>query len=210
MSEFTIERYAVGDLGANCYFVIHNNTQKLVIVDPGGDGRYLIDKIKERKLIPEAILLTHGHFDHACDADLLKKEFQIPVYAHEEERQVLETPEMNLSGEFGRMQSYYADCYVKDNDILKLGGATYQVLWTPGHTNGGACYYLQEEQILFSGDTLFAGSIGRTDFPTGAMNTLLSSIRQKVFTLPDEVVVLPGHMSQTTIGQEKKSNPFLQ
>ena len=158
---------------------------------------------------PVAILLTHGHFDHATGAADLAKEFSIPVYAYETEKETLENEEMNLCHMTGEHHVFHADIYLKDEQELDLAGFHIRVLHTPGHTPGGCCYYFEEQKILFSGDTLFCESVGRTDFPGGSASGLIRSVREKLLRLPEDVRVYPGHMSQTTIGTEKMYNPFV-
>lgn len=137
------------------------------------------------------------------------KEFSVPVYLHEDEKKVLENPELNLSGVFGSSYSYSDVQCLKDGQELFISGFTFKIIHTPGHTCGGCCYYCEDEGILISGDTLFYQSVGRSDFPTGSMSTLVRSIKEKLFCLPDDVMVYPGHNDLTCIGDEKKYNPFV-
>ncbi len=130
------------------------------------------------------------------------------AYACKAERELLKNAGMNVSRQAGRACETYADVYVEDGEEITLAGMTCRVIATPGHTGGGCCYYFQEAGILVSGDTLFAGSVGRTDFPTGSMGTLVRSIKEKLFVLPEDTRVYPGHGESTTIGDEKKNNPF--
>ena len=209
MVDLRIEEYNVGDIGTNCYFIVNADTKEMLVIDPGGDGKDLIRRINNSELKPVAVLLTHGHYDHAADADVVAKEYDIPIYAHEAERETLENPNLNLSPMFGRREIYHADKYVKDGDILNLAGFTIRVIHTPGHTVGGCCYYFDGNKVLASGDTLFCGSVGRTDFPKGSMSDLVRSIREKLLDLPGDTAVLPGHESRTTIGYERQYNAFL-
>lgn len=209
MVDLRIEEYNVGDIGTNCYFIVNANTKEMLVIDPGGDGKDLIRRINNSELKPVAVLLTHGHYDHAADADVVAKEYDIPIYAHEAERETLENPNLNLSPMFGCREIYHADKYVKDGDILNLAGFTIRVIHTPGHTVGGCCYYFDGNKVLASGDTLFCGSVGRTDFPKGSMSDLVRSIKEKLLDLPGDTAVLPGHESRTTIGYERQYNAFL-
>lgn len=209
MVDLRIEEYNVGDIGTNCYFIVNADTKEMLVIDPGGDGKDLIRRINNSELKPVAVLLTHGHYDHAADADVVAKEYHIPIYAHEAERETLENPNLNLSPMFGRREIYHADKYVKDGDILNLAGFTIRVIHTPGHTVGGCCYYFDGNKVLASGDTLFCGSVGRTDFPKGSMSDLVRSIKEKLLDLPGDTAVLPGHESRTTIGYERQYNAFL-
>lgn len=209
MVDLRIEEYNVGDIGTNCYFIVNADTKEMLVIDPGGDGKDLIRRINNSELKPVAVLLTHGHYDHAADADVVAKEYDILIYAHEAERETLENPNLNLSPMFGRREIYHADKYVKDGDILNLAGFTIRVIHTPGHTVGGCCYYFDGNKVLASGDTLFCGSVGRTDFPKGSMSDLVRSIKEKLLDLPGDTAVLPGHESRTTIGYERQYNAFL-
>ena len=165
--------------------------------------------IKSEGLQVEAILLTHGHFDHIMGIGDLRREFSVPVYAHEGDRETLLDPSLNLSISYTDGYTFDGATYVRDGQTLELAGASFQVIHTPGHTPGGVCYYLENEKVLFSGDTLFQNSVGRTDFPNSSMSDLIRSLREKVMALPDDVKVYPGHMGETTIGHERKHNPFI-
>lgn len=205
-----LEQYVVGPVATNCYLAIHKQTREALLVDPGDEIGCLPDILKEHHCRLVAILLTHGHFDHAGAAEMLAARYNLPIFAHEKEKETLENPELNLSGAMGGQGvSFAADVYVKDQQELQLAGFTIRVLFTPGHTAGGCCYYLPREDVVFSGDTLFCGSIGRTDFPGGSASTLVQGIREKLLTLPERTIVLPGHDSRTTIEQERMYNPFL-
>lgn len=205
-----IEEYTVGEVQTNCFFIINPKTKEALIIDPGAEADFLARKIRAGGYQPVAILLTHGHFDHADAVADLKAEFDIPVYAYEAEKRVLEDPMLNLTGMWGiRGKQYHADRFVKDGDILELAGYQIKVLFTPGHTPGGCCYYFDGYKVLASGDTLFAASVGRTDFPEGSMSALVRGIREKLLVLPGDTEVLPGHMGRTTIGYERQYNPFL-
>lgn len=204
-----VKHLTVGMIGTNCYLAVNTMTKETVIIDPGDEAKRIDRLIRENGYIPRAILLTHGHFDHVMAVDALSAEYGLKVYAHELERETLEDPVMNVSGMMGSTQTFHATDCIRDGELLTLAGYTFQVLLTPGHTRGGVCYYLASEHVLFSGDTLFAGSVGRTDFPGGSMSTLIGSIREKLLALPDETVVYPGHMEVTTIGAERTGNMFL-
>lgn len=204
-----IEQYCVGEVGTNCYFAINEDTKEMLVVDPGDAAEMLAGKIREGGYRPQAVLLTHGHFDHAMAAEELAGMFGIQIYAHEAEKETLEQPRLNVSAMLGRRDAYHADVFVKDGEVLSLAGMELKVLHTPGHTEGGCCYYLEKEKVLFSGDTLFCQSVGRTDFPRGSMSQLVRSIKEKLMPLPDDVKVYPGHMSVTSIGMERHRNPFL-
>ena len=204
-----IEKFVLGSMGTNCYLLINEETKELVVVDPATCPDYLVSHIKSNGYIPKAILLTHAHFDHVMGIDGWVKEFDIPVYLHEDEKQILEDPRLNLSGVFGTDYSYNKASCLQDKQILELAGFKFKVIHTPGHTAGGCCYYEEAEAVLFSGDTLFCQSVGRSDFPTGSMSTLVRSIKEKLFCLPDDVMVYPGHNDVTCIADEKVYNPFV-
>lgn len=204
-----IEKFVLGSMGTNCYLIINEATKELVIVDPATCPDYVVNHVKSNGYIPKAIFLTHAHFDHVMGIDGWVKEFGISVYLHEEERKILEDPELNLSGLFGTCYSYNDVKCLKDGQEMNIAGFTFKIIHTPGHTSGGCCYYCAEEVILISGDTLFYHSVGRSDFPTGSMGTLVRSIKEKLFCLPDDVMVYPGHDDATCIGDEKKYNPFV-
>ena len=209
MGKSKVERVLCGSVGTNCYFLINTQTQETVIIDPADDAPMLSAKLKEKNLKPAAILLTHGHYDHIMAVEELRKEYGIPVIAHEEEKQILENPRGNLSPMIGMPFTVKADRFVKDEELLVTAGFSIRVLHTPGHTIGGCCYYLADENLLFSGDTLFWESVGRTDFPTGSMSALVRSIKEKLMVLPESTRVYPGHMGSTSIENEKQNNPFL-
>jgi glyoxylase-like metal-dependent hydrolase (beta-lactamase superfamily II) len=180
-----------------------------VIIDPATCPDYLVSHIKTHGYIPKAIFLTHAHFDHVMGIDGWVREFDIPVYLHEEEKRILEDPMLNLSGVFGSSYSYSKVECLHDGQMLEVAGFTFKVIHTPGHTAGGCCYYEETEGVLISGDTLFHQSVGRSDFPTGSMGTLIRSIKEKLFCLPDDVMVYPGHNDLTCIADEKMYNPFM-
>lgn len=209
MSELAVKHMVVGAVATNCYLAENTRTREALIIDPGDSAGRIAQIIKDEGVTPVAVLLTHGHFDHAMAAGELAEEFQIPVYAHEKEQETLENPRINLSGMIGQSLAFHADRYVRDGETLDLAGFQIQVLHTPGHTLGGVCYYLESEKTLFSGDTLFCQSVGRTDFPTGSASVLIRSIKEKLMPLPDDTTVYTGHEDMTTIGMERKYNPFI-
>lgn len=209
MAGLRVEQYVVGPVMTNCYFAVNEDTNEMLVIDPGDEAEMLVAKIKERQLTPVAVLLTHGHFDHASAAQGVADAFGIQIYAEEHEKETLETPSINLCGMVGGREVYHADVYVKDNDVLHLAGFEIKVFHTPGHTKGGCCYYIEKEQSVFAGDTLFNESVGRTDFPGGSASVLLHSIEEKLMPLPGQTKVYPGHNSTTTIGWEREYNPFL-
>ena len=205
-----IENFVLGPVGTNCYIVINEGTKECFLVDMAACPPELVSHIKNSGLTVKAVLLTHGHFDHIMGLDCFLEEFPVPVYACAAEKELLESAQLNSSsGMLGQPYTFHGAQYVKDGDLLDIAGMKIQVIQTPGHTIGGCCYYIADEQTLFSGDTLFRASIGRTDLPTGSMGALVRSVKEKILVLPDETRVYPGHMEETTVGYEKKYNPFL-
>lgn len=197
-------------LGTNCYIVLNEKTNECLIIDPGSGASIIADKIKAIGGKPVGILLTHGHFDHAGDAKAVSQMYNIPVYASKLEENTLDNSKFNLSGMFyGETSSYHADVLLKDNEEFDLAGFHIRMLSTPGHTEGGCCYYFSYFGVVFSGDTLFCGAVGRTDFPGGSMSVLIKSVKEKLLTLPEDTVVYPGHDSATTIESERINNPYI-
>ena len=168
-----------------------------------------VDMARKEGLKPVAVLLTHGHVDHAEGAEEFAKEFGIRIYAHELEKDTLEDPEINASWMMGKRQVFSADEFLKDEQEIDLAGFHIRVLFTPGHTPGGCCYYFPYEEVLFSGDTLFCQSVGRTDFKKGSMSDLVRGIKDKLMVLPERTTVYPGHNDITSIENERMYNPYL-
>lgn len=208
MSDIKIGKYILSVCSTNCYYIYREGDDKAIFIDPGDRGEYIYKDLKEKGLEVKAILLTHGHFDHIWGCDELKKLSGAPVYASEQEKELLNSAELNVSDMAGRPCTTDADVYFKDGELLDINGFKIKAIFTPGHTGGSCCFYFEEERILFSGDTLFEESVGRTDFPTGSSSVLGRSLRDKLSILPDETIVYPGHGDATDIGHEKKYNPF--
>lgn len=209
MSSIKCDFRVVGPVQTNCYFAYNVDTLGCVIVDPGDESDKIIKYIENKELKPEAILLTHGHFDHIGAVSDLRKKYGIKVYAADKERDTLSDINLNLSSQFmGNHMSIEADEWMQDGQEIELLGDTVRCILTPGHTVGGMCYYFVKNGLLFSGDTLFQQSVGRTDFPGGSMSQIIQSIRTKLFILPDFVKVYPGHGMMTSIQEEKMLNPF--
>lgn len=195
----------------NTYILYNEETMEGLVVDPSFSPEQYIKAIEEKKIHLTSIFLTHAHVDHMAGMNELRKAFpEARMYMDKRDRPFLRDPERNLSYMFPMPTLVDdADVWVKDGDEIETSGYTFQVIDTSGHTPGGISFYLKKEGIVFTGDSLFQGSIGRTDFPGGSMKELTGSIRKNLFTLPDSTVVLSGHGEQTTIGQEKRTNPFL-
>ena len=197
--------FVVGLIHTNCYMVINEETKEAVVVDAAKSPKKMLDYAEEKGFDVKAILLTHGHFDHIMGIDEILSVYDIPVYVHEDEKETMIDPAINLS----RNYSFSDAVYLKDGEVLNLAGMEFKVIHTPGHTPGCVCYYMESEKVLFSGDTLFEMSVGRTDFPNGSTETLVKSVREKLFVLPDDVLVFPGHMGETSIGYEKLHNMYV-
>lgn len=208
MSNLKIGKIVLSVCETNCYYVYKEGDENCIVVDPGDKGDYIYTVLKEKGLAVSCILLTHGHFDHIWGCEELRQLSGAKVFALDEERAVLKNANLNVSDMIGRSCTIEADEYVHDMDVLTLNGMKIQVLATPGHTQGSCCYNFVEENTIFTGDTLFEESVGRTDFPTGSGRTLSESISTKLAPLSDDIVVYPGHGSQTTIEHERQYNPF--
>ncbi|MDO5755443.1 MAG: MBL fold metallo-hydrolase [Tissierellia bacterium] len=191
-------------MGENIYILSQN--KDAIIIDPGGEEGRMDHYIKEKGLNPKMILLTHGHGDHIFAVDHLREKYNIPVIAHEEEKEILEDGEKNWSGQLGQFMEICADEYITEKEIKKFGDYEIRFLHTPGHTKGGMCIHVGN--YLFTGDTLFKQSIGRTDLPTGSMRSLLASLN-KIVQLDKDTIVLPGHGPASTVGFEKEHNTFI-
>lgn len=207
MDTLRIKTCVLGMVSTDCYIVYDAN--EAVIIDPADNAPYILETCKKLGVKPVAVLLTHGHFDHIGAVEELRKAVSLKIYAGEEEKNLLENPSLNLSTSFGAAVSLCADQLLKDREKLELLGRTWEVLATPGHTAGSVCYLIETEGVLFSGDTLFAESLGRTDFPTGSSAAIISSITETLFELQDDIMAYPGHGEPTTIGHEKEYNPVV-
>ena len=199
----------LGVCQTNCYFVYREGSSKVIFIDPADYGDQIFQAMKNNGFEVAAILLTHGHFDHIWGCSKLRQLTSAPVYAYEGEEDVLLSSDLNVSAGAGRACTVKANILLKDGEEVTIEGMTFKLIATPGHTKGSCCYYFEEADMLISGDTLFEESVGRTDLPTGSMSTLVRSVKDKLFVLPDDTVVYPGHGDSTTIGHEKKYNPFI-
>lgn len=198
-------------MGVCSYIIGCEETGKGAIVDPGGDERRLLDEASNLGLDIVYIIATHGHPDHVCGNKAVKEATGADIVMHELDAEFFESPEtQNYFSMLGLEPSPPTDKRVREGETVDIGNLSFQVIHTPGHTPGGMCLYLAPN--LITGDTLFVGGIGRTDFPGGSFEELIGSLKKKVLVLPDETVVWPGHGYgglQSTIGEEKRSNPYL-
>ncbi|MDC3413397.1 MBL fold metallo-hydrolase [Aquibacillus sp. 3ASR75-11] len=198
---------SLGPLGTNCYLL--DDGEQSIMIDPGGDSEVIVSHMEQLALKPIAILLTHAHFDHIGAVDALKDQFHIPVYINEQESDWLADPMKNGSGLFSTKE-------IRANDPdhflpigpFQIGTFSLEIRHTPGHSPGSVSFVFPKEKAVISGDALFQRGIGRTDLPGGNTEQLISSIRNELFTLSDDFTIYPGHGPNTTIGEEKKDNPF--
>ncbi|NMA19488.1 MAG: MBL fold metallo-hydrolase [Lentisphaerae bacterium] len=193
----------VGILSVNCYLVWHSETKEAYVVDPGADAALIEKRVAAVGLTPRAILMTHGHVDHLLAVPHLAKKWQVPVWIHAEDVSLYQSPDNALLPWIPAAENLPAPV----PEIPVIDGLEFTLLHTPGHTRGGVCFYFPNEKFVLTGDTLFKGTHGRTDFPGGSQKQIMHSIHNILFKLPDETKVYPGHHGASTIGNEKK-NPF--
>lgn len=210
-----INKLVLGEYENNCYIVRKEDSANCIIIDTGLDASPLIDFLKKNNLNPQALILTHGHADHIAGVSIVRKSFNnIKVYIHKADAQMLGDSAKNFSLFLGkRIENSPADIILENEGKTDFAGFEFVVLHTPGHTPGGICIYNSQAKVLFTGDTLFANSIGRTDFPgydvEEKFEQLIENIRKKLLVLPDDTAVLPGHGPESTINEEKLYNPYL-
>lgn len=206
-----IKQLTVGSMAVCCYLVSCEETGKGIVIDPGGDEKKILAAISDEKIAVQYIVNTHGHPDHVCANGPVKEATGAPIVMHEEDASFFGRPDVqHYFSMLGLPPSPPPDKLVKHDDVLSVGVLSFRVIHTPGHTPGGICLYAAPH--LFSGDTLFVGAVGRTDFPGGNLQLFMRSIREHLLCLPDETVVWPGHGyggSRSTIGAEKRHNPYL-
>ena len=210
-----VEKLVLGAVSTNVYLIFYNG--KCLIIDPSDEAEKIISCIEERKANPLAILITHGHFDHIMAAEHLADKYGIKIYAGEADRQLLEDSGLNLGKRFlGEDFTLEADNYLKGGDELEFGGFKLKVIYTPGHTVGSISFYSDDledneafKKVIFTGDALFAGSIGRVDFPTGNEAAMKRTLEEVFKKLSPDTVVFPGHGVATTIERELTHNPYL-
>ena len=210
MPNLKLSCLTVGKLAVNCWFLANEDTKEAVVFDPGDEPEKIAAYAEEKGWEIKAILLTHGHADHIGGADALRKRCGAFVCALREEESMLQNAKTNLSIFINRKSvTLTVDEPIKDGQELFLAGVALKALHTPGHTPGGCSYYCEEAGCVFSGDTLFRESVGRSDFPGGSMSQLVRSVKDILFALPEGTRVCPGHGEETTIAYEKKYNPFV-
>lgn len=209
MGELRVLRKVLGMVCTNVYLAVNTKTKEAFLVDPADKAEVIDRWITQEGAKLTAILLTHGHYDHIGAVMELKKKYQVPVYVMEAEDVVLRDPALNLSGSWSTPITVKSDKLLKDREEFEAAGFAVKVFHTPGHTRGGACYYLASEKTLFSGDTIFCETIGRTDLPTGSYGELVRSVKDILALLPDDTDIYPGHEEETTVAHEKKYNPYV-
>ncbi len=209
MGELKIGRMVMGPVQTNCYFVYDSEDKKAVVFDVPCDGVGICNGLKKNGIDVAGICLTHGHFDHIMGANELRGAASVKIYACDDEKDVCENTHNNCTDQIGRLYTVKCNKYIKDGEEIEIEGIKFKLIETPGHTKGSCCYYFEDAKLLISGDTLFCGSIGRSDLPTGSEATLIRSINDKLMCLADDVKVYPGHGDETTIGFERKNNPFI-
>ena len=196
----------LGNFATNTY-IVYDEDLNAVIIDPAAEAKKIISTMEKNNLKPKFVILTHGHPDHVGALYELKEKYNLKVYINEKDQEMLQTNSTYFGPMLGLdIRDVKGDFYLKDGQELSLGDLKFKIIETPGHTKGGVCILI--ENILFSGDTLFLGSMGRTDFPGGDEKEIFSSLK-KLMQLPDETIVLPGHGPKTTIGYERKYNPYV-
>jgi hydroxyacylglutathione hydrolase len=205
-----LEMFCGGVAETNGYLLSHQG-EAIVVDAPEGMTDWVEDRIAKNQLKIVALLLTHGHWDHIVDALSMQQKLKTSVVIHRDSAPLLEIPSIqDPFNSFYQLKPCKADRILDQDQILKLNGFEFQTLLCPGHCPGSICFYLSNEKLLFGGDVLFAGGVGRWDLPGASQKELFDSIQKKLLTLPDETQVLPGHGPTTTMGEERRNNPYLQ
>lgn len=205
-----VKAFESGPLLTIGYLVIDEKTGYAVLIDaPKDSAEEIANEAKKQRCEILCLINTHGHWDHIADVHDVVRLTAAKVAIHKKDAHLLENPKSVIYDLPFRIEGIKPDIVLDDGDVIEVGNLRLKVIHTPGHTLGSICLYEEDEKVLFSGDTLFAGTIGRTDLPGGSFDDIIKSIREKLFTLDDDVVVYPGHGPSTTIGKEKQFNPFL-
>jgi glyoxylase-like metal-dependent hydrolase (beta-lactamase superfamily II) len=201
----------LGQLQTNVYIIADFSENTCILIDPAAEGKRIIKEIQNEGLEVKGILITHGHFDHIGAVNQLKTYYDVPVFAHESESNMMEDSQQNFSVYFlQRAIVSKADTFIEHGETINFGGElSFRCIEVPGHTANSICFYNENNHLLFSGDTLMAGAIGRTDFYQGASDTLINSIKDELMVLPKETKVYSGHGNSTNIGIEARNNPYL-
>ncbi len=201
----------VGPLQCNCSILGDEASREVIVVDPGDDISRIVSTLEQHQLTVKQIIVTHAHIDHIAGAQHLKRLTGAPILYNQNDLPLVKMMDIQ-AGWLGIPTPEVAppDANLEDGQVISIAGLTGSILHTPGHTEGSVCLYLSQQTLLLAGDTLFAGSVGRTDLPGGNTRKLIQSIHDSLLTLPDEVTVIPGHGPKTSIGVERESNPFLQ
>lgn len=197
-----LKKLVVGAYAANCYILIDEKESKCIIIDPGDNARGIINALDASKAKVEYILLTHGHADHTSAAEEIRNKYDAPIAISKADCDMMESGELMYGRPIDEV-----DIYIEDNQVFEFGNIKLKALCTPGHTPGGVSFL--GENIVFTGDTLFQNSVGRTDFKGGSFDVIIDSVKNRLMTLPDETIVLPGHGLKTSIKEEKMYNPFI-
>lgn len=212
MNNNNIFSFVVNEFATNCYIYADVSSRKVLIVDPGGETKQIVNFLQKNNFVPQFIVLTHGHYDHIKSLEEILEYYPIEVVIHEQELEVVLDGSKNLSLLLGvpvlREPKKINWFKVKDADTILCGEKEIKIIHTPGHTKGSMCLYIQQDKCLFTGDTLFCGSVGRTDFPTGDIEQLDESL-QKIFSLPEDTIFYPGHQQPCVLAEEKLHNPFV-
>ncbi|SHE84754.1 Glyoxylase, beta-lactamase superfamily II [Atopostipes suicloacalis DSM 15692] len=204
-----VNALTVGPAQSNCYIISNPENHEALVVDPGAEPTTLISRIEELKVKPVAILLTHAHYDHIGAVDTLRDRYEVPVYLAAEEEEWLSNPNKNLSAMLGEsVTARPAEYLFKPEEVIEIAHFTFKVVATPGHSPGGVSFIFEDDEFVITGDALFAGSVGRTDFPGSEPKELIPNIRQKLFTLPSSFTIYPGHGESSTLAHEMTTNPF--
>lgn len=206
MGKLCVGRMVLGMVETNCYFIYDEDNKKAIVADPAKPG--IFEKLTDAGFSVSAIVLTHGHFDHIMGVNELRDATGVKVYALDKEDKLLKDAHLNSSESIRRPYTVVADELLKDGQEVSIDGLTFKVIATPGHTVGSCCYYFEKDGVMLTGDTLFAGSIGRTDLPTGNEKAIMDSVHMLMETIPKDVKVYPGHGNSSVIGEEKRYNPF--